>query len=180
MITLTGKSQNKIFVKEELNLPCPYKVRVDSSKNTYHFNTVTGAEYEVLFISENAIFQGTVLQSFDCFTIAINKIKQGNVKADGNIKLTIREILYHFFLDENRILTYVFESTDNRNYSRKRLFRIWKRNHDFKNEILKKDATIPTDEMEYECGLLFHKNHMAGKLNIDNAVQEIKELLIEK
>lgn len=164
----------------ELNLICPYAVSLDADKQTYSFHTDTDADYEVSFLSNALIFSDSALEGFEVSQIVITKVKAGTGVGDSKIKTTVAAIVDHFFLQDDRILTYVIESLDGRELSRKRLFQMWGNNHHNDSISAQLKKTITTEEMSYEVGLLYHKNNMAGEAVITKTFNDIAHILGEK
>lgn len=167
-------------MKEVLNLPCLYKVFLNSRRNAYWFRTSSRAEYEVLFTFDNSLFVGTELEGFGIYSVAINKVKKGVGGADPEIQLTILSILNHFFQDRNRILTFVYDSMDGKEVIRMRLFKIWESKYRFSSKIQKLDGLIKWSGLEYQSGILFQSKNSIGPDAVERAYSEIMELLKDK
>lgn len=172
--------RKKNCVNEELDLPCLYKVSLDSTKNSYRFFTNTKAEYEVLFVFNNSIFSTTYLKDFDVYHFVINKLKTGTGKYDPEIQKTINVILSHFFENKDRVLTYVYDSTDGRELVRKRMFRRWENNSPNKETIYKLEASIETEDLTYQSGIIYHIENKAGQENIILSFNQVTYELKEK
>lgn len=167
-------------MNEELDLPCRYKVALDTSRNSYKFTTDTGAQYEVLFVLDNAIFTASPLQSFDVYSFAINKLRPGSGLYDPQIRKTISAILSHFFEDRDRVLTYVYDSTDGKELVRKRMFRRWGHSDINRTKIRQIDAPIKTDDMTYQTGIIYHVENKAGEEKIANSFEDVINALTQK
>ena len=125
------------------------------------------------------MFVSTNLEASDIYSLVINKIREGTGGQDPEIQKTIIAILIHFFKDENRILTYVYDSTDGKELIRKRMFRIWQqraRHPDF----IKLDSSIPTEDTEYQTGIIFHRENHLGKQIITQTFELITTELTNK
>ena len=149
----------------ELSLPCRYKVFYNSHSNSYQFSTSSGADYEILFIKDNNLFISTNLEAAEIYSLVINKIRKGLGGQDPEIQKTIIAILLDFFKNQNRILTYVYDSNDGKELVRKRMFKIWHQKT-YHPDLIKLDNSIPTEDCDYHTGIIFHSENHLGKQKI--------------
>jgi hypothetical protein len=120
------------------------------------------------------------MQELEIYSFALNKIKVGSGKKDREIQNTISAILKHFFNNKDRVLTYVFDSTDGKELVRKRLFQIWKAQSKETDNFVKIDASVVTDYLVYQTGIIFHPENRIGKNAIVESFQTIiSELTIK-
>jgi hypothetical protein len=163
-------------MKEELSLPCPYKVSLDTSRNSYQFTTLSGAQYEVLFTLANEIFEATILSGVDAYNVVVNKLLTGNGLRDSNISLTVESIVAHFFIVKNRILAYSCDSDDGRHFARARMFNIWFEKSELEIDLIKCDYEI-VGETVYKTSFIFHKDNDLGVENIVATLNELRDVL---
>jgi hypothetical protein len=134
-------------MKEELNLPTPYKVfKVYSdSEPSYEFTTKNDTVYGVVFMSGESYFPNIEVCKGRIFMLNFD-IKEEVVEKrayDGNIEITIAEIVISFFNSIENVMLFVCDSTDSRQRHRKITFNKWYNNHKEKLNIVKIDFSKP-------------------------------------
>ena len=152
-------------MNRELALPCHYKVSLNPTRNSYHYSTNTGAEYEVLFSQDNEIFSSTDLKNVNVYMLVISKTQNGTGKKDPEIRETVSAIMDHLFVEKNRVLVYVYDGNDGRELTRKRLFNMWLSRYANKGQIVNKHASISAEEITYDAGIIFHTHNEQGAEN---------------
>lgn len=160
-------------MKEVLSLQCPYKVILDLQRNSYHFNTQSGAIYEVYFALENSIFDCTYLQDREIYNVQLNKVLSGSGGADKNIAVTIDSIVNHFFIDPDRLLIYSCDGIDSRELTRLRMFNSWYNLSPNKNDITKLDGEITGKDRDYYSSLIYHNGTRLDKDKIAEAYTDV-------
>ncbi|MEQ8551100.1 MAG: DUF6169 family protein [Cyclobacteriaceae bacterium] len=164
-------------MKEVLSLQCPYKVTLDTSRNSYQFITSGGASYEVLFSLSNEILTGTDLESADVYHVVVGKTSHGDGIRDMNISLTVDAIIDHFFLIKNRLFFYICDPTDGRHLARFRMFNMWHSKSQFKERFIKLDFQIHDADTIYYACFIFDKQNDLGVDKIVTALNEVRQVL---
>lgn len=153
----------------ELDLPCPYKVTLDTSRSVYTFHTDTGADYEVLFQDYSSLFTSTIIESAEIFSMILNKKTVGTKVKDPKVQKTVSAIFDHFFQEKNRLLLYQCDDTDGRELSRKRLFEGWYNTSRSYQNYVKLEAKIQDGSKHYYGVLIHHKDNIYGSTAISDS-----------
>ena len=130
-------------MKEELNLPTPYKVfKVTSdSEPFYEFTTKNNTVYDVVFISYEDYFPDIEVCKGRVFMLNFDIKKEVVEKRvyDGNIENTVAGIITSFFKSVENVILFVCDSIDSKQRHRKITFNRWYNNHKEKLNIVKID-----------------------------------------
>lgn len=144
---------------EELNLPCLYKVKLDTTTQTYSFTTENLIEYQLVFIDSSSYFSGTSSEDFvsKVYSLNIDKLSDNKAVYDPVVQETVECIVSHFFEDSENSLLYVCDNTDNKQEARKRKFNKWFNDYELKSEFIKLDEVIETPEGIHNISMIFHQ-----------------------
>jgi len=152
------KSQLRICMNEELNLPTPYKVFKVScdSEPIYQFTTQNGTVYDVVFISCENYFPDSEVCNGRVFMLNFDISKEVVAKRayDSNIEITIAGIIISFFESAENVMLFVCDSTDSKQRNRKITFNKWYNNHKEKLKIVKIDFSKP-----YYISIIFREDN---------------------
>ncbi|MEM9858516.1 MAG: DUF6169 family protein [Bacteroidota bacterium] len=165
---------------EELDLPCLYKVFLDTESNTYYFQTQTGAHYEIFFIDSTPLFTSTLIEGCQVSSITIYKTKDGTGIRDNEIAKTVEAVLEHFFRDRNRILIYTCDGEDKKHFQRSRLFNQWFSKSLLKKSISKLDYRFKVEDSETLSSMIYHQENEYGSANITEAFDDVSYVLANK
>lgn len=102
-----------------INNKAPYKVSISRNECFYVFTTDQGIIYSISFSEEYEI--GGCLS----YQFSIDNIAREHGSYDGKIKDTIIAIIEDFFLENQDVLLYICDTSDNREAARNRLFLRW-------------------------------------------------------
>lgn len=102
-----------------INSKSPYKVDMSKNECFYIFTTDQGIIYSISFSEEYEI-GGCMSYQF-----SIDNIGGSHGSHDGKIKDTIIAIIEDFFLENQDVLLYICDTSDNREAARNRLFLRW-------------------------------------------------------
>lgn len=134
-------------MKEELNLPTPYKVfKVTADSETfYQFTTQNDTVYDVIFISCESYFPNIEVCKDRVFMLNFDIKKEVAEKRayDGNIEITVAGIIISFFENVENVMLFVCDSTDSKQRHRKITFNRWYNNYKEKLNIVKIDFSKP-------------------------------------
>lgn len=168
-------------MNEELNLPCLYKVCLNTERNSYHFTTARKITYEVIFEISNQVLSGTALDGSDVYHIVVGKHSSTPEKGkrDSEISKTIDSIIAHFFSIKNRIVFYICDSDDGRQKARFRMFNGWYSKSSLIDGLEKIDYEIDAETMSYKISHIFHKQHVLGRDLIIESFDCAKKVICE-
>lgn len=160
-------------------MQCPYKVTLDSLRNSYQFTTSGGATYEVLFTLSNEILSGTHLDGADVFHVVVGKNISGDGKRDVDVSNTVDGIVDHFFQIKNRIFFYTCDSLDGRHSARFRMFDMWYSKSALKEKLRKVDYQIQDHDLTYYASFVFHRNNDFGEQLVIESFDAARQVLQE-
>ena len=137
---------------ENINIRAPYPVKqVDSS--IFSFVTKQGIEYTVGFVADTSFLEEGVYQFFLINTMD----KRGN--EDKNVYETIRAIIEEFFAQKEPVMLYICDTTDKRQASRDRLFKIWFHTYILNEAYTMYNEQMTLDNVLYFSSIILRKDH---------------------
>lgn len=107
----------KPFQIDRINKIAPYKVKVEGKQ--YVFDTAHGLRYEVRFFEEQPI------GGCETWQFSFAKANSEPAAEDPYVRFTLFAIIDEFFLENENVLLYVCDTSDNREAARNRLFIRW-------------------------------------------------------
>lgn len=148
----------------------PYKLEGSAKANHYYFTSRYGLRYFFHFLPGPEHFSPKdPLQSiiFE-FGFGIDAEERLKLPKDSRVKDTVIFHIDRFFENKDNVLYYICDSTDNKHYSRKRLFDRWFLKYD-NQHFEKHDYSIPVDINipPILVSVIFFKNHPLKKNIID-------------
>jgi Family of unknown function (DUF6169) len=164
---------NKLLLnltKKELNLPCLYKVTFNEATFIYSFVTKNKILYEVVFYDSLSYFKGTTHENQIANVFSLTIFKKSDVREpfDNEVKNTIDCILQHFFIDTEKSLLYLCDTSDKKEYKRFVKFNKWHLESKYNENVTKiDDAIIDNDGLVYYSTLIFHNSNPFKKQLID-------------
>lgn len=138
------------MVSDSLN---PYEIDEEESLD-YTFITKDGIKYHASFYSVEPLYPEFV----DTYSFSIEPEDKRSHPMDRRIAITIAEILKRFFAVNTNAMIMVCDSTDGKEFKRRKLFDRWFE-HFSDNSILKYDASAPLSEYQLFISLYISKNN---------------------
>jgi hypothetical protein len=140
-------------MQEVSNSLIPYEYYVDEEKQVIVFVTTAGTRYEIELKTTGEVYFGHYpLLKSKCYEFSLN-IAKGNInKKDLRIRLTVVEIIRQFLLHGNLIIC-IYDSTDNKQKVRYKLFNSWF--NLYGSEFEKQDILFQYEMTDYYLSLLF-------------------------
>ena len=108
-----------ILSLQRINSKAPYEVKISRNECFYVFTTDKGISYSISFSEEYEI-GGCMSYQF-----SIDNIEKNHRPYDKKIKDTIIAIIEDFFIENQDVLLYICDTSDNREAARNRLFLRW-------------------------------------------------------
>lgn len=137
----------------------PYQLS-ESEDYSYEFLTDQSIKYSVYFVDYNFMFYQFPDLAENIYTINIDVI-EGDITTtieDERIGSTIIEIFNLFFKDVKNAIIYICDSSDKRQYARKRKFDYWFAKYN-DGTILKEDGLAIIEETEILNSILISNKH---------------------
>jgi hypothetical protein len=124
-------------------LQSPYEILEDD--NGYYFTTSSGIIYRIVFDDLDSVFSDYKTLKGRVFSYSFYPtIKQKG--ADERIKLTIAYSINEFFKNNQNMIVFVCDSTDERELCRKRLFDGWFSEFNINGNLEKFDGIVSGDD----------------------------------
>ena len=137
---------------ESINLHAPYKVeQVDD--NIFLFETKHGIIYTVGFVPDTSFMDKGLYQFF------ITKETGKTTRIDKAIFETVRVIIEEFFSQKEPVMLYICDTTDKRQASRDRLFRIWFHTYMLNAAYTMYNEQMVLDNVQYFSSIILRKDH---------------------
>ena len=137
---------------EVINLRSPYKVE-QFDDNIFAFETKHGIIYNVGFVPDTS-FMGKGLYQFFLLNTSAK-----TVRGDKNVFETVRVIIEEFFAQEEPVMLYICDTTDKRQASRDRLFRIWFHAYILNEAYTMYNEQMTLDNVRYFSSIILRKDH---------------------
>jgi hypothetical protein len=137
---------------EAVNLRSPYKVRQEDD-NIFLFRTKYGIDYSVGFVSDISFMKEGVYQFF-----IINESGR-TFRADKDVFETVRVIVEEFFVQKESVMLYICDTTDKRQASRDRLFKVWFHTYLQNDSYTMYNEPMTIDNVRYFSSVILRKNH---------------------
>ena len=102
---------------DRINMIAPYEVKTEGKQ--YVFDTVQGLTYEVRFFEEQPI------GGCETWQFSFAKGDSDSAPEDPYVRFTLFAIIDEFFHENEDVLLYVCDTSDNREAARNRLFIRW-------------------------------------------------------
>lgn len=166
-------------MKEELNLPCLYKVSRDSRTFIFSFTTKNYIEYKVAFVDNLNLFEDT--STFQhirkIYSLNIEKESIAIEPFDRSTQEAVNCIITEFFKDKENSLLYSCDTSDSKEILRKKKFEKWYDESPDKNSIIRLDAELGESPVNYTSFLYHIENPFREFLEIsyDEVVESLKK-----
>ena len=135
-----------------INQRAPYKVE-QTGDNSFMFETKHGVVYSAGFLQDISFYKEGVYQFYlinlSCKTSSMDK----------NIAETVRVIIEEFFTHKEAVMLYICDTTDGRQASRNRLFRIWFDTYAHNESYSLYTESILIDKIRYYSSVLLRKDN---------------------
>lgn len=142
---------SRISVKA-INLRSPYKVRQEDDY-IFRFQTKHGIVYSVGFVLDSSFLDEGVYQFF-----IINESGR-TARKDEDLFETVRIIIEEFFAAKTNVMLYICDTTDRRQASRDRLFRIWFHTYMLNDAYTMYNEQMTIDDIRYYASVILRKDH---------------------
>ena len=137
---------------DSINLRAPYSVKqVDDS--IFVFTTKQGITYSTGFVPDSSFFENGVFQFF-----LINTSSRTS-RVDRDVFETVRVIIEEFFAQKEPVMLYICDTTDKRQASRDRLFRIWFHAYILNDAYTMYSEQMTLDNVRYFSSIILRKDH---------------------
>jgi Family of unknown function (DUF6169) len=135
----------------------PYQLK-ENEDYSYEFLTDQSIKYLVYFIDYNFMFHQFPALAENIYSINIDVMEGDivNTIEDERIGITIIEIFKQFFSNVKNAVIYICDSTDDRQYARKRKFDFWFNKYN-NGTILKDDGVAIIKNVEILNSILVSK-----------------------
>ena len=135
-----------------INQRAPYKVE-QTGDNSFMFETKHGVVYSVGFLQDVSFYGEGVYQFY------LINLSSKIIGADENISETVRVIIEEFFTQKEAVMLYICDTTDGRQASRDRLFRIWFNTYILNDSYSMYTESMIIDNIRYYSSILLRKDH---------------------
>ena len=137
---------------DAINQRAPYKVE-STGDNSFMFETKHGVVYSAGFLQDVSFYKDGVYQFY------LINMSGKTISADKSISETVRVIIEEFFTHKEAVMLYICDTSDGRQASRNRLFRIWFETYvDNVSYSLLTESTV-IDNIRYYSSVLMRKDH---------------------
>lgn len=136
----------------------PYPLEI--ANNGYGFVTDQGLRYLLYFLEDTSLFKEYQLLSGKAFWFNIDNIEgsHDNAIEDERVAVTVFEVLFKFFAQQENAAIFVCDSLDGRQRARKRKFDQWFFKFNDGN-LIKENGTVLSGELAYYSGMILHRNN---------------------
>ena len=135
-----------------INQRAPYKVE-SIGDNSFMFETKHGVVYSVGFLQDVSFYRDGVYQFY------LINMSGKTISADKNISETVRVIIEEFFSHKEAVMLYICDTSDGRQASRDRLFRIWFDTYVHNRSYSLHTESTVIDNIQYYSSILMRKDH---------------------
>lgn len=135
-----------------INQRAPYKVK-NTGENSFMFETEHGVVYSSGFLQDVSFYRDGVYQFY------LINLSGKTITADKKISETVRVIVEEFFTHEEAVMLYICDTTDGRQASRDRLFRIWFDTYEKNDSFSLYSEGMTIDGVRYFSSILLRKDH---------------------
>ncbi|MBQ7438728.1 MAG: hypothetical protein IJV28_02055 [Paludibacteraceae bacterium] len=137
---------------DAINLRAPYKVE-QAEENIFLFTTKHGIMYSVGFARDYTFMEEGLYQFF------ITNISGRTLRVDKDVYETVRVIVEEFFSQDQPVMLYICDTTDKRQASRDRLFRIWFHTYMLNTAYTMYNEQVTLDNVNYFASIILRKDH---------------------
>ena len=137
---------------ETINRRAPYKVEQEDD-SIFSFETKRGIVYNVGFVPDTSFMDKGLYQFF-----LINTSSRTS-RVDRDVFETVRVIIEEFFAQKEPVMLYICDTTDKRQASRDRLFRIWFHTYILNDAYTMYSEQMTLDNVRYFSSIILRKDH---------------------
>lgn len=135
-----------------INQRAPYKVE-QTGDTSFMFETKHGVVYSVGFMQDVSFFSEGVYQFY------LINLSSTTIGVDKNISETVRVVIEEFFSHKEMVMLYICDTTDMRQESRDRLFKIWFDTYIHNGSYTMYNACMTLDNVQYFSSIILRKDH---------------------
>ena len=135
-----------------INQRAPYKVE-QTGDTSFMFETRHGVVYSVGFMQDVSFFSEGVYQFY------LINLSSKTIGADRNISETVRVVIEEFFSNKEVVMLYICDTTDTRQESRDRLFKIWFHTYEKNSSYSLYSEGMTIDNVRYFSSILLRRDH---------------------
>lgn len=135
-----------------INQRAPYKIE-NTGENSFIFETKHGVVYSVGFLQDVSFYRDGVYQFY------LINMSGKTISADKYISETVRVIIEEFFTHKEAVMLYICDTTDGRQASRDRLFRIWFDTYVHNRSYSLHTESTVIDNIRYYSSILMRRDH---------------------
>jgi len=135
-----------------INLRAPYKVE-QTGDASFMFETKQGVVYSVGFMKDVSFFSEGVYQFY------LINLSSKTIGTDKNISETVRVVIEEFFAHKEVVMLYICDTSDMRQESRDRLFRIWFHTYEKNGLYSLHNEGMVIDNVHYFSSVLLRRDH---------------------
>ena len=137
---------------DAINLRAPYKME-QTGDTSFMFETKHGVVYSVGFMQDVSFFNEGVYQFY------LVNLSSKTIGVDKNISETVRVVIEEFFTHKEVVMLYICDTTDKRQESRDRLFKIWFNTYEKSSSYTLYTEGMTIDNVRYFSSILLRKDH---------------------
>ena len=137
---------------DAINQRAPYVVE-NTGDNSFMFETEHGVVYSVGFLQDVSFYGEGVFQFY------LLNMSGKTISADKKISETVRVIIEEFFSHKEAVMLYICDTSDGRQASRERLFRIWFNTYIQNDSYSLITESILIENIRYYSSILMRKDH---------------------
>ncbi len=137
---------------DSINLRAPYKVE-QTGDTSFMFETKHGVVYSVGFMQDVSFYREGVYQFY------LINLSSKTIGVDKNISETVRVVIEEFFTHKEVVMLYICDTTDLRQESRDRLFKIWFNTYEKSDSYSLYTEGMTIDNVRYLSSVLLRKDH---------------------
>lgn len=135
-----------------INQRAPYKVE-QTGDTSFMFETRHGVVYSVGFMQDVSFFSEGVYQFY------LINLSSKTIGTDRNISETVRVVIEEFFSNKEVVMLYICDTTDMRQESRDRLFKIWFHTYEKNSSYSLYSEGMTIDNVHYFSSILLRRDH---------------------
>lgn len=157
---------------DSINETSPYKVE-NSGEDSFVFVTENGVKYEISFVIDYT------LNIENSYQLCIDNVDSKTQPRDYKVRDTIVVIIKEFFKNNELSLLYICDTSDGRQKTRNRIFRIWFEEKASTDSYTIIPASVEVDGEEYFASLILCNNHPQYNI-ISSAFTKLSKDLSDK
>ena len=147
------ESEGEIVSLNVINRKAPYQVRFkENQSNVLQFITDKSLIYNITFVVDQTLALSNIFQ------FVIEEELQTHASHDPKVEQTIIAIADSFFLDKERVLSFVCDTKGSHEVARNLLFHKWFTKYN-KKKLLKIDGVVHTEETTFYSSIICNQEN---------------------